>query len=193
MAQKAAKSLAKRNTQILSRTHLISLALHTFHILAHIFLASFFGRRRSWTLYILLSAPGLIIEFWFERIGRPKYHAGTAAGAGAGAGELRRSGEDLEAKGLTEWMWDVLYWTWGCVGVVAVLGDWGWWLWAAIPLYSAYLAYTTFGSVRQGMAGMGGGGAVGPGEAGSEGQPQSARQKKMEKRGGQQGQRVAYR
>lgn len=40
---------------------------------------------------------------------------------------MRRPGQDLEAKGLTEWMWDVLYWTWGCVVLVALVGDWAWW------------------------------------------------------------------
>ena len=67
--------------------------------------------------------PALIIEFWLERIGRPSYVPQTT--------ELRRSGEDLEAKGLTEYMWDVLYWSWGCVAVAAVLGDRAWWLWVS--------------------------------------------------------------
>jgi hypothetical protein len=125
--------------------------------------------------YILLTCPSLLIEFWFERIARPTY--GTD-------GDLKRAGEDLEAKGLTEWMWDVLYWTWGCVVLVAIAGDWAWWAYAAVPVYSAYLGFTTYSGVRQGMAGLGGGGE------GSAGGGQSKRQAKLEKRGGQ---KVQYR
>ena len=113
MAQKAAKTLAARNVSILNRTLLLTLGFHgTFLLLRLLFL------RRSLTLYAILSAPALIIQFWFERISRPTYGPN---------GELKRSGEDLEAQGLTEWMWDVLYWTYLCLVFVAVIGDYGWW------------------------------------------------------------------
>ena len=128
-------------------------------------------------LYFTLSAPAFIIEFWFEKIGRPTYGSN---------GELRRSGEDLDAKGLTEYMFDVLYWSWGTTFLASVFGDSAWWLWTIIPLYSAYLAFTTFGSMRQGMAGLSNQGE-GIGEASG---TTSNRQKKLEKRGGQ---RVQYR
>lgn len=96
---------------------------------------------------------------------------------------MRKSGEDLDAKGLTEWMWDVLYWTYGCVLLAAIAGDWAWSLFVVVPVYSAYLAYTAFGGAKQMMSSMAG--------AGGEGTPagQSKRQQKMEKRG----QRVQYR
>jgi hypothetical protein len=83
---------------------------------------------------------------------------------------------------MTEYMWDVTYWTYGCVFFAALLGDWAWWLWAIIPAYSIYLAYTTFAGVRQGYT-----------DAAGVPQPASAtskRQQKMEKRGGQ---KVSYR
>jgi len=78
-------------------------------------------------------------------------------------------------------MWDVLYWTWGCMGAVCIFGDRAWWLWIVVPLYSAWLAWTTFMGMKRGLAGMGG-----AGDAAGE----SKRQKKLEKRGGQ---RVQYR
>ncbi|EON65596.1 hypothetical protein W97_04834 [Coniosporium apollinis CBS 100218] len=171
MAQKAAKTLAARNTQTLNRTLIITAAVHAVFILLRGLLFRHSFTTRSLTLYLVLSAPSLIIQFWFERIGRPTY--------GAAPGDLRRSGEDLEAKGLTEWMWDVLYWTYICLGFAAILGDWAWWSWAAVPAYSAWLAYTTFVGARQGMAGMAGAGGEGGDSA------QSKRQQKMEKRGGQ--------
>ena len=99
---------------------------------------------------------------------------------------MKRSGEDLEAKGLTEYMWDVLYWTWGCTVIAGLFGNKAWWLWIVVPLYSIWLAWTTFGGIRNGLAGMTGkdnAPAMADGTA-------SNRQKKMEKRGTQ---KVQYR
>lgn len=129
--------------------------------------------RNTLILYIVLSAPALGIEYWFETIGRPKY---------AENGELKKSGEDLEAKGLTEFMWDVLYWTWACIAAAALLGNPAWWMYAAVPMYSMWMASTVLLGMRNGMASMGtqdGGNGDGA-ESG-----ESKRQKKLEKRGGQ--------
>lgn len=123
-------------------------------------------------LYCLLSLPAFIIEFWFERIGRPVTTPN---------GELKMSGEDLEAKGLTDYMWDVLYWTWGCTITAAIFGNKAWYGWIVVPLYSVWLAWTTFGGLKEGMAGMAGRNSSGGTANGST----SNRQKKMEKRGGQ--------
>ena len=134
--------------------------------------------RNTYLLYFFLSSPALAIEFWLEKIGRPII---------ASSGEVKRSGEDLEAKGLTEYLWDVLYWSWACTFVAAVFGNKAWWAWSVIPLYSVWLAWTTFGGMRHGLAGMAGqqGGADS-----TNGGATSNRQKKMEKRGGQ---KVQYR
>jgi len=132
--------------------------------------------RATFLLYFVLYSPALAIEFWLEKIGRPSTSSN---------GDLR-AGEDLEAKGLTEYLWDVLYWSWGCVAVAGLFGDRAWWTWSAIPVYSIWLAWTTFGGMRQGLAGM-------TGQSGGEGVNGggiSNRQKKMEKRGGQ---KVQYR
>lgn len=93
----------------------------------------------------------------------------------------------MGASGLTEYMWDILYWTWGCIGAVCMFGDRAWWLWIVVPLYSVWLAYTTLTGMRSGFAGMGGGGD-GSDQATAAGE--SKRQKKLEKRGGQ---RTQYR
>ncbi|KAF1988729.1 DUF788 domain protein, partial [Aulographum hederae CBS 113979] len=168
--QKAAKQTAAKNVQALNRSLMITTAVHLLFLLlrAFIFRSSF--SKRSFLLYIFLSAPSLIIQFWFERIGRPTY--------GSEPGELLKSGEDLEAKGLTEWMWDVLYWTYGCLVMAAIFGDWVWWTWLVIPVYSGWAAYTTFNGARQGMAGFGA--PAGEGDA-----PLSKSQQKLQKRGGQ--------
>ncbi|KAB2578497.1 hypothetical protein BFW01_g12532 [Lasiodiplodia theobromae] len=175
MAQKSQKQLAARNKEQLNRAHLITLGIHFFFLLSKFLFAKTWSGR-SITVYILCSLPSLVIQFWFERIARPTYDKET--------GQLRRAGEDLEAQGLTEWMWDVLYWTQGVLVIAAALGDGAWWLWLAVPVYSAYLAYTTFIGARQSMAGLSGAGNA---EGISTG---SKRQQKLEKRGGQ---RVQYR
>jgi hypothetical protein len=166
--------LAARNTAILNRMHLISLGINTLFFLIHFVFSS-----RSLLAWFILNLPALLIEFWFERIGRPTHDNG----------DLKRSGEDLEAKGLTEWMWDITYWTWFCVVLVALAGNRAWYAWAAVPAYSAWLAFTTFTGARKGLAGMGGVPAEAEGTStGPAGQ--SKRQAKMEKRGGQ---RMQYR
>jgi SRP-independent targeting protein 2/TMEM208 len=127
MSKKATKTLAARNTQQLNQTLFITLAVHTFFIVfrAILFRKSF--TRNSLLLYLILSAPSLLIQFWFERISRPTF--------GDQPGEVRKPGADLEEKGLTEYMWDVLYWTYGCIMFAAVIGDQAWWAWVrrALP------------------------------------------------------------
>ncbi|KAL2848851.1 hypothetical protein BJY01DRAFT_246228 [Aspergillus pseudoustus] len=172
MAQKAAKTLAARNASVLLRTHLITAALHALHLLLHLI----FRRPASLKFYYLFAIPTLVIEFYLDRIGRPSHNPAD--------GSLRSPGEDLGAAGLTEYMWDVLYWTWGCIGAVCLFGDRGWWLWIVVPLYSVWLAYSTVMGMKSGLAGFGG-----AGEQGGAGGPESKRQKKIEKRGG----RVQYR
>lgn len=134
--------------------------------------------RATYLLYFALGSPAIVIEFWLEKIGRP------ATGQN---GELRKSGEDLDALGLTEYLWDVLYWSWGCIAVASVLGNKAWWLWSLIPMYSLWLAYTTFGGMRRTMAGMTGQEVD---TDASNGGNSSNRQRKLEKRGGQ---KVQYR
>ena len=174
-AQKAAKQLAARNIAILKRIHLTSTAINSFFIIFRCLIFRLSCSRNTYLLYVLLAGPAIGIEFWFERTARPVYDA---------AGELKRPGEDLEAKGLTEYLHDVLYWTWGVTTLAAIFGDKVWWLWVVIPLYSVWLAYTTFVGVRQGFVGLSGQSSEGN-EAAT-----SNRQRKMEKRGGQ---KVQYR
>ncbi|RMZ84624.1 hypothetical protein DV737_g1193, partial [Chaetothyriales sp. CBS 132003] len=165
MAQKAAKSLAARNTARLNQTHLISLLLHSLFLVI-----AFTLRRASLSLqaYALLTAPALLIEFYLDRLARPAYNAD---------GSLRRPGDDLGAAGVTEFLWDVLYWTWITVIAAAVFGNRAWWLYLVVPGYAIYAAVTTASGLKGMLGGIGG--------AASDGQVQSKRQKKMEARGGQ--------
>ena len=151
--------------------HLISLGNNLLFLLLRLIVFRAKYTRNTLLLYVLLSAPALGIEFWLEKIGRPTY---------AENGELRRPGEDMDAKGLTEFMWDVLYWTWACVAAAAFLGNKAWWMYTVVPLYSIWIASSTILNMRQGMAGLAGQ----PGGSGDNG-GESKRQKKLEKRGGQ--------
>ncbi|KAF2431380.1 hypothetical protein EJ08DRAFT_659978 [Tothia fuscella] len=177
MAQKAKKTQATRNAAKLDQTRLFTLSIHLFYLFFRMLYFRSTFTRRSFLLYFFLSVPSLLIQYWFEKIGRPAY--------GSEPGELLKSGEDLDAKGLAEFLWDILYWTWGCIAFTAVLGDKAWFLYLVVPVYGAYAAYTTFTGARQSMAGM-----AGSAEEGSSIGSQSKRQQKMEKRGGQ---RMQYR
>jgi hypothetical protein len=181
--QKAKKELAQRNTAKLNQTLYFTIAIHAFFLLLRLFVLRNLTTR-SLIKYLLLSTPSLLIQFWFERISRPTYTSPTASSPDS-RGDLRSAGEDLEAKGLTEFLWDVLYWSWGCIVLAAALGDGVWWLWLVVPGYAAYLAWTTFMGARSGMKGM-----MGGEQAEGAGTATSKRQAKLEKRGGQ---RVAYR
>ncbi|KAF2732622.1 DUF788-domain-containing protein [Polyplosphaeria fusca] len=172
MAQKAAKTLAASNTTRLNQTLYATLLIHSLFWLLRAFLFRRTFTRTSLLLYTLLSAPQLLIHFQFERLGRPTYGPD---------GSVKRSGEDLNARGLTEYMWDVAYWTYICLALVSVFGDWMWWLYAVIPAYAVWLAWTTYTGMRGGYTDAAGV----PQE-----QAQSKRQQKMEKRGGQ---KVQYR
>ncbi|EMC93806.1 hypothetical protein BAUCODRAFT_150055 [Baudoinia panamericana UAMH 10762] len=177
MAQKAAKTQATRNSATLNRTHLISLGVYIFFLLVR---TSLF--KRKLLPFIVITLPAMGIEIWFERIGRPSYTEGSSGK------ELRKAGEDLEAKGLTEWMWDIIYWTWGCTVFATLLGDWAWWFYLVVPAYAVYLAFTTYSGMREGFSGLNAGAG---GQGTSTATPsQSKRQAKIEKRGGQ---RVQYR
>ena len=96
-------------------------------------------RPRSWLLYVTFCAPSLAIQSYLHVIGLPEY---------SHDGFLRRPGQDLDAPGLTEYMWDVVYWTWICVPSVLIFGNKAWWLYAVVPIYTVYLAATTVGGLK---------------------------------------------
>lgn len=118
--------------------------------------------------------PALGLEYWLESIARPQFDA---------QGNLRKAGDDLDAPGLTEFFWDVIYWTWINLVAVLVLGNRAWWFYLVVPAYAGYAAFAT----ARGVKGMFGGLAGSAGEEEETTQAaQSKRQQKMEAKGGQQ-------
>jgi SRP-independent targeting protein 2/TMEM208 len=80
----------------------------------------------SWTLYILylLSfALAGFIQFQLESFGHPTFDEN---------GGVIKSGEDLGQAGLTEYMFDILYLTWGIQILVAVTTIHAFWLYLLV-------------------------------------------------------------
>lgn len=89
----------------------------------------------------------------------------------------------MDAKGLADYMWDVIYWTWINLTLVALFGDWAWWLYLAVPLYSVWALWGTFMAFRRVIDGMMGGGHASPNRPSVT--TTSHREMQVEKRGGQ--------
>lgn len=141
MAQKARKDRAKSNSAALNNLHIGSLIVNGLFLLLHLVF-----RTRSLLLWFILSLPSFACQFALERTGRPSYDPTTKA--------LKSSGEDLGAAGLTEYMFDVIWVTWGAAILVALLGNWAWLLWAVVPAYGVYKGFGMMGAAKQ-MAQMG--------------------------------------
>jgi hypothetical protein len=88
---------------------------------------------------VTFCTPAIAIEIYLDFIGRPEY---------SHDGFLRRPGQDLDAPGLTEYMWDVVYWTWINIPLVLMIGNYAWWLYSIVPIYTIYLAATTVGGLQ---------------------------------------------
>jgi hypothetical protein len=163
MAQKARKDRAKSNTTALNNLHIASLAVNGLFLLFH-----YFFKTRSLFWWFLVSIPGFACQFTLERTGRPSYDPSTGA--------LKSSGEDLAAQGLTEYMFDVIWVTWGTVLLVIFFGNWFWLLWAIVPAYGAYKGYGLMGAARQlgQLNGMGAGSAEAAAPAGNRKQRRAA-------------------
>lgn len=140
MAQKAKKDRAKANAASLN-------SLHIGALIVNVAFLAFYGffRSRSLVLYLVMSIPSFVCQFMLERTGRPGFDPTT--------GTLRSSGEDLHAAGLTEYMFDVIWVTWGTVLLVIFFGNKLWLIWTIVPAYGAYKAYGLLGMTRQ-MAGL---------------------------------------
>lgn len=173
LRQKAVKTLAAANTKRLNTTLALTLGVHLVFWLFRALLFRACFTRKSLLLYLALASPQILINFLFEKQSRP---------VNAADGSVKRAGEDLDAKGLTEYLWDVTYWTYGVLVLATFLGDWAWIFWAVIPVYSLWLAWSTYSGMRGGYQDAAG--VPQPGAA------TSKRQAKLEKRGGQ---KVQYR
>ena len=125
MAQKARKDRAKANEASLKALHIGSAAVNIFFIIWCFILP--FTAKRSVIAYILLSIPAAVAQYILETTGRPRYVDG----------QMKGSGEDLAAPGLTEYLFDIVWVTWASLISVVLFGNWGWLLfvsWLALSL-----------------------------------------------------------
>ena len=124
-ANAAQKKLAASNAQTLRNHRYAFLAVNLTFILIRLVL------RRStstWTLYIMYAlSAGLAgwLQFQLEFVGRPTF---------GNKGEVIKTGSDLGQSGLTEYMFDVLYLTWGIQILVAFTTTYAWFLYLLVTL-----------------------------------------------------------
>ncbi|RKP26931.1 hypothetical protein SYNPS1DRAFT_5628, partial [Syncephalis pseudoplumigaleata] len=112
--------------------------------------------------YLITWLPTIFIYRLLASMARPQRDA---------SGAIISGGDDLNAPGLTSYMFDVLYVTW-FVHVGSLVWSFVWWFYLAIPLYACYVLW---GFVAPMLKGSGGGEAAAAAA-------KSKRQQKMEKR-----------
>lgn len=117
MAQKARKELAKNNARWIRNLHLRSLLINVVFIIV-----ALYYRRASVALYTVSSLIAAACHYGLYATGSPSYVNG----------QLKSSGDDLDAEGLMQYMWDVIWVTWGTYVTVMIFGNWGWWLWVSL-------------------------------------------------------------
>ncbi|KAL0074590.1 hypothetical protein J3Q64DRAFT_1841959 [Phycomyces blakesleeanus] len=115
-------------------------------------------------LYVLSLGVSLFFYSVLEGSAESRYDA---------SGALVASGDDLNAEGLTAYMFDIIYITWATHLLTAFISNKGWYLYLVIPAYAAYkifpMAMSYFGSKE-------------PQTEKAETDGKSKRQAKMEKR-----------
>ncbi|KAI9312813.1 hypothetical protein BX666DRAFT_2030695 [Dichotomocladium elegans] len=117
-------------------------------------------------LYVLTSGLSIFLYSTLESSGRPRYDA---------TGTLISAGDDMNAEGLTAYMFDIIYVTWFTQVMVAFVSSKFWYTYLVIPAYASYkLGPMAWSFLRRSSAAS----RDAPPEA-----AKSKRQQKMEKRG----------
>ncbi|SCU77292.1 LAFA_0A00870g1_1 [Lachancea sp. 'fantastica'] len=172
MAGKASKKQAQANLQALKQLYTVLGGVAVL-VLPRLLFSS--GKRWMWIS--VLHAPAAACVYILEKNGRPRYDA---------AGHIAREGMDLSQKGLTEWMFDIIY--------LSLLADSGlilfnslklWYIMLLVPIYFGYKIKGFAGPM---LGGMNNAKAQRPSSA-SAPAAKSKRQEKREK----QGEKTRYR
>ncbi|GMM38463.1 Snd2 protein [Saccharomycopsis crataegensis] len=130
MAGASQKKIAASNKKILKEIHLISCS-----ILAISAVAVFaFHRPASVKPFVIFNIPLLVCQAILESTGRPKY--------GPEGSKLSGTVADLRQEGLTEYMFDIIYFT-GIEDILMILcgSNKVWWLYIAIPAFAIYKSF----------------------------------------------------
>ncbi|CAG8612245.1 7117_t:CDS:2, partial [Diversispora eburnea] len=89
-----------------------------------------------WIATKYLITCGISLFLWKQLVsyGTPRFRPN---------GSVDWPGEDLNAEGLTAYMFDVIYVTW-FVHITSMFFEWAWWFYTVIPLFGAYKIWTLF-------------------------------------------------
>ncbi|SCU90987.1 LANO_0D10440g1_1 [Lachancea nothofagi CBS 11611] len=138
MAGKSSKKQAHANVQVLKQLYTISGS-----VLGLLLLRLLFSSKKRWIWIILFHAPAAGCVYMLEKNGRPTYDS---------AGHVVREGMDLNQKGLTEWMFDIVYLTlFADSGVVVFNTMKFWYIMLLVPVYLGYKIKGIAGPMLGGM------------------------------------------
>lgn len=132
MARQAEKQLANTNAVKIQNMRKAAIAVNVLFILIR--LVWYYGTtsKKTWFMYIVTNIAATLIQLQLENIGMPRF---------AEDGQLISAGEDLGQKGLTEYLFDIVYMTWIVYTLVAVITDYAWLMYLAIPVYATVKAW----------------------------------------------------
>lgn len=131
MASSSLKKTASSNTTKLNQLHQI-----TTGILVLCFgLIWLFQRPKNYYPFLIFQSPLLGCEWFLEKIGRPVFKYDTVSQYD----KLVKSGQDLSQLGLTEYLFDVIYFTWILDILVLIIGrNFVWYIWLVVPGFIVY-------------------------------------------------------
>lgn len=143
MAGQSVKKQAAQNKKSLTEIHRITWISYAIFFISNFY----FNRPKSSKLFILTAFPVFGSLFIIEKTGRPKEDS---------KGVIIRPGADLHQEGLTEYLFDIIYFTVG-INFLTVLFNSGkpWWFYWAVPIFAGYKLYSLFKAGKE----MFGGGA----------------------------------
>ncbi|CAG8505133.1 869_t:CDS:2 [Paraglomus occultum] len=130
MAGQADKKLARENAKTLNNLFYQFLIFNIIYILVRIFY--FYPTFTTWVAVKYFTTTGITLYLGYQllQFGTPRYQNGV----------LISPGNDLAAKGLTEYMFDVIYVTW-CIHMLSIVWEGAWWFYLIIPGYAIYKAW----------------------------------------------------
>ncbi|KAI8344542.1 hypothetical protein BC941DRAFT_408895 [Chlamydoabsidia padenii] len=168
MANASSKKIAASNTKTLTNLQLGLLSVNAVYLLWRIIYHWSSLTKTEGFFYILTTGLTLLFYSILKSSGTPSYTAD---------GTLRSSGDDLNAEGLTAYMFDIIYITWFVDITTAFISSKFWYTYLVIPGYALYKGLPFIMS----FLGRGGNNS----ESDNVDQSgKSKRQQKMEKRGG---------
>ncbi|KAI8147110.1 hypothetical protein BJV82DRAFT_376812 [Fennellomyces sp. T-0311] len=165
MANASAKKLAIQNDKILDNLRKGFMIVHITFLSYRVFYNWATFTTAQLALYVMTTGVSMFMYSTLESTGRPYYDA---------TGTLIKSGEDMNAEGLTAYMFDIIYVTWFTQMMAAFVSTKFWYTFLVIPGYATYkLLPMAISQIRKARAQGGAEEAEGS---------KSKRQEKMEKK-----------